>query len=159
MPSMAWRAAGATDFGRMETHAQTCREQLPTDAVLTRAETRIACGYVDGMIGKEIAATCGVSYNTVVRHTQNIYEKTGIRRSTNALVAWFLSENCGLDLSEFRRRLGAVVLLVIVSVQTVCVDFDNSPVRRFPSRRIEARKGAGRKGRREDEKTLDLFTF
>ena len=132
---------------------------LPTDAVLTRAETRIACGYVEGLIGKEIADACGVSYNTVVRHTQHIYDKTGIRRSTNALVAWFLGENCGLDLSEFKRRVYAAALLVIVSVQMVCVDFDNNPVRRFPTRRIEARRGNGKKGRREDETTLDLFTY
>lgn len=147
----------------MKTHAQNTAQgqaALPTDKVLTKAETRIACGYVAGMIGKEIADACGVSYNTVVRHTQNIYEKTGIRRSTNALVAWFLSKNYDIDLGDFRRRVGAFFLLVIVSVQTVCVDFDNSPVRRFPSRRIEARKGAGKKGRREDDfDTTDLFTF
>lgn len=147
----------------MKTHAQNTTQgqaTLPTDKVLTKAETRIACGYVAGMIGKEIADACGVSYNTVVRHTQNIYEKTGIRRSTNALVAWFLSKNYDIDLGDFRRRVGAFFLLVIVSVQTVCVDFDNSPVRRFPSRRIEARKGAGKKGRREDDfDTTDLFTF
>ena len=147
----------------MKTHAQNTTQgqaALPTDKVLTKAETRIACGYVAGMIGKEIANACGVSYNTVVRHTQNIYEKTGIRRSTNALVAWFLSKNYDIDLGDFRRRVGAFFLLIIVSVQTVCVDFDNSPVRRFPSRRIEARKGAGKKGRREDDfDTTDLFTF
>lgn len=147
----------------MKTHAQNTTQgqaALPTDKVLTKAETRIACGYVAGMIGKEIADACGVSYNTVVRHTQNIYEKTGIRRSTNALVAWFLSKNYDIDLGDFRRRVSAFFLLVIVSVQTVCVDFDNSPVRRFPSRRIEARKGSGKKGRREDDfDTTDLFTF
>ena len=147
----------------MKTHAQNTTQgqaALPTDKVLTKAETRIACGYVAGMIGKEIADACGVCYNTVVRHTQNIYEKTGIRRSTNALVAWFLSKNYDIDLGDFRRRVGAFFLLVIVSVQTVCVDFDNSPVRRFPSRRIETRKGAGKKGRREDDfDTTDLFTF
>lgn len=156
---------GLLRTGEMKTHARDTRAvqergTLPTDAVLTRAETRIACGYVAGMIWKEIADACGVSYNTVVRHTQNIYEKTGIRRSTNALVAWFLSKNYDIDLGDFRRRVGAFFLLVIVSVQTVCVDFDNSPVRRFPSRRIEARKGAGKKGRREDDfDTTDLFTF
>ena len=147
----------------MKTHAQNTTQgqaALPTDKVLTKAETRIACGYVAGMIGKEIADACGVSYNTVVRHTQNIYEKTGIRRSTNALVAWFISKNYDIDLGDFRRRVGAFFLLVIVSVQTVCVDFDNSPVRRFPSRRIETRKGSGKKGRREDDfDTTDLFTF
>ena len=123
---------------------------LPTDGILTRAETRIASGYVCGLIGKEIANACGVSHNTVVRHTQNIYDKTGIRRSTNALVAWFLSENFGIDLREFRRRLGAFVLFLLASFQIATTDFDSQFVRRAPSRRVEARKG-GRRSRREEE--------
>ena len=131
--------------------------ELVTDSILTPAETKVASGYVSGLIGKEISEKCGISYNTVVRHTQNIYDKAGIPRSTNALVAWFLSENYHLDLSEFKRRLGAFVLLCILSVQMVATDFDSSFVRRASSRRVEARKG-GRRGRRnEDEGTLDLF--
>ena len=55
---------------------------LLTDAILTPAETRIASGYTAGLIGKEIADRCGISYNTVVKHTQNIYDKAGIKRST-----------------------------------------------------------------------------
>ena len=50
------------------------------DTELTKAEKRIAAGYVDGLIGKEIADRCGISYNTVVSHTQHIYEKAGIRQ-------------------------------------------------------------------------------
>lgn len=86
---------------------------LNSDAILTPAETRIAVGYAEGLIGKEIAQRAGISYNTVVRHTQNIYEKTGIRRSTNALVAWFLSLNYGIDMSELRRRIGSACLLAL----------------------------------------------
>ena len=52
--------------------------KLETDKVLTPAETRIASGYVSGMIGKEIANAAGISHNTVIRHTQHIYDKTGI---------------------------------------------------------------------------------
>lgn len=76
-------------------------QHLKTDAVLTPAETRVAVGYCYryGLIGKEIADRLNISYNTVVRHTQNIYEKTGIRRTTNALVAWFLSTNFNINLS------------------------------------------------------------
>ena len=75
---------------------------LATDAVLSPAETRVAVGYCYryGLIGKEIAERLNVSYNTVVRHTQNIYEKTGIRRTTNALVAWFLATNFNINLSS-----------------------------------------------------------
>ena len=128
---------------------------LPTDGILTRAETRIASGYVCGLIGKEIANACGVSHNTVVRHTQNIYDKTGIRRSTNALVAWFLSENFGIDLREFRRRLGAFALFLLASFQIATTDFDSSFVRRAPVRRTETRAGRGR--RREDGDSGDTY--
>lgn len=130
-------------------------KRLNTDAVLTPAETRVASGYVAGMIGKEIADACGTSYNTVVRQTQSIYDKTGIKRSTNALVAWFLETNFGLDLSEFRRRVGAAILLCIIGVQMVVTDFDSSYVRQASARRVEARK-AGRKGRRREEEDNTL---
>ena len=132
--------------------------KLETDKVLTPAETRVASGYVSGMIGKEIAEAAGISHNTVVRHTQNIYDKAGIPRSTNALVAWFLSENFHIDLAEFRRRVGAALLLALISVQTVCTDFSSDFVRSARVRRVEARKG-GRKRRREDESTFDITTI
>lgn len=132
--------------------------KLETDKVLTPAETRVASGYVSGMIGKEIASAAGISHNTVVRHTQNIYDKAGIPRSTNALVAWFLSENFHIDLAEFRRRVGAALLLAIIAVQTVATDFSSDFVRSARVRRVEARKG-GRRRRREDENTLDITTI
>lgn len=124
---------------------------MNTDAVLTPAETRIAAGYVDGLIGKEIADKCGVSYNTVVRHTQNIYDKTGIRRSTNALVAWFLTKNYDLDLGEIRRRVGAFALLCLVSVQIAATDPGSAFVRSSSARRVEARRAPSRRNRREDD--------
>lgn len=130
---------------------------LKTDSVLTPAETRIASGYVSGLIGKEIADRCGLSYNTVVRHTQNIYDKTGIQRSTNALVAWFLSRNFNLDLSEFRRRLGGFILFLLVSFQLACGDVDNSPVRAQRARRVEARRTGGRRNRREEDTLTDYL--
>jgi len=130
---------------------------LPTDSVLTKSETRIASGYVSGMIGKEIADTCDISYNTVVRHTQNIYEKANIPHSTNALVAWFLAKNFNLDLSEFRRRVIAAFLFVIVSGQIIISDFDNQIIRLFPSRRIEARNGCRRRRKEDDNNTYNLF--
>ena len=132
--------------------------KLDTDKVLTPAETRVASGYVAGMIGKEIASAAGISHNTVVRHTQNIYDKTGIPRNTNALVAWFISENFHIDLAEFRRRVGAALLLAIIAVKTVATDFSSDFVRSARVRRVEARKG-GRRRRREDENTLDITTI
>lgn len=128
--------------------------KLETDKVLTPAETRVAAGYVSGMIGKEIASAAGISHNTVVRQTQSIYDKTGIPRSTNALVAWFLSENFHIDLAEFRRRVGAALLLALISVQTVCTDFSSDFVRSARVRRVEARRG--RRRNEDDENTLDI---
>ena len=136
------------------THAQNNTPEsapLNTDIILTKAETKVASGYVAGLIGKEIADACGISYNTVVRHTQNIYEKTGIGRSTNALVAWFLSENFHIDLAEFSRRVGAAILLAIVSVQIAGTDFGNMPVRRIPARRPAAVRRAGRRNWNDDD--------
>ena len=132
---------------------------LETDKILTPAETRIAAGYVSGMIGKEIASTAGISHNTVVRHTQNIYDKTGIPRSTNALVAWFLAENFHIDLAEFKRRVGAALLLALIAVQTVYTDFNSEFVRTARVRRVEARKGGRRRRQDEDDNTLDITTI
>lgn len=106
---------------------------LRTDRVLTPAETRVAIAYTLGDIGKEVGTRLGIAYNTVVRHTQNIYEKTGIRRSTNALVAWFLSENYSINLGELARRIGAGVLLMIFSL-TFAVEDDQPMARRVRTR-------------------------
>ena len=133
--------------------------KLETDSVLTPAETRVASGYVAGMIGKEIADAAGISHNTVVRHTQNIYDKTGINRNTNALVAWFLAKNYNIDLAEFKRRVGAALLLALISFQTICTDFSSDFVRTARVRRVEARKGGRRSRRNEDEDTLDLTSI
>ena len=106
---------------------------LHTDQVLTPAETRVAIAYTLGDIGKEVGSRLGIAYNTVVRHTQNIYDKAGVRRSTNALVAWFLAKNYDIELNELARRIGAAVLLALFTL-TFNTD-DQQFVRRSRSRR------------------------
>lgn len=133
--------------------------ELKTDTILTPAETRIASGYVSGMIGKEIASAAGISHNTVIRHTQHIYDKARIPRSTNALVAWFLAKNFDIDLAEFRRRVGAALLLFLISFQTIVTDFSSDFVRTARVRRVEVRKGGRRSRRDEDGNTLDITTI
>lgn len=91
---------------------------MKTDAILSRAEARIARCYVDGMIGKEIAEACHISYNTVIRHTQNIYEKIG-RHTIHSLVAWWFCTNFDIDLAEVMRRLGALSLLALFCAYTI----------------------------------------
>lgn len=107
---------------------------LKTDIVLTPAETRVAMAYTLGDIGKEVGERLGIAYNTVVRHTQNIYDKAGIRRSTNALVAWFLAENCDIDLRELAHRAGAGFMMVLVCC-TIFLGSDDMVARRARGRR------------------------
>ena len=127
------------------------------DGILTKSENRVAEGYASGYIGKEIAYKLGISYNTVARHTQHIYDKTGIKRSTNALAAWFLSKRYGFDLAEIERQFGAFILVCILGFQIVHTDFGDSFVR-ARTRRVETRGARGRRGRRDDEgPTLDLL--
>lgn len=114
----------------------------------------MASGYTAGLIGKEIAARCRVSHNTVIKQTQSIYDKAGCKRSTNALVAWFLSVNRDIDLREFERRIGAVILLCLLAIHAAYDQGDSKFARRTSSRRVEARKG-GR--RRHEDDTLNLF--
>lgn len=52
---------------------------LNTDRIITPAETRVAIAYTLGDIGKEVGHRLGIAHGTVVRHTQHIYEKAGIR--------------------------------------------------------------------------------
>lgn len=127
---------------------------LPTSEVLSKSETRIAVGYTDCLIGKEIADRYNISYNTVVKHTQNIYEKAGIRHSTNALVAWFLGKNYGLDLGELRRAAESLFLLVLFFIG-LANSADNTFSRRAPTRRVESRKG-GRRKTEDDSMTYFL---
>lgn len=131
-------------------------EFLETDKVLTPTETKIASGYTCGLIGKEIADKCGISPLTVVRHTQNIYAKTGIPHSTNALVAWFLSTNFKIDLREFWQRLGAFILFLLTSFQIATTDFDSQFVRRVSTRRVEVRR-LTRRRKEERESEIPLF--
>ena len=79
--------------------------KLPTNKILTPAETRVAISYILGDVGKEVCVRLGIAYNTVVRHTQNIYSKAHIRHSTNALVSWFLSENYSINLDQLSKTL------------------------------------------------------
>lgn len=127
---------------------------LPTDEILTPSETAIAAGFASGLTGKEIADLNNVTQATVIRHTQNIYDKTGINRATNALAVWFIAKNFSLDLSEIKRRAGAVLLLGLVVFQLSTTDFDSQFVRTRTTRTTSARAARGRKN--EDSNTFKL---
>lgn len=78
---------------------------MKTDSILTKREAQVAELCVRGYIGKEIADKLNTSYRTVVNHIQNIYDKTGIRRSTNALVSWWFCVNFSIDISETAKQI------------------------------------------------------
>lgn len=106
---------------------------MKTDAILSKAESRVARAYVDGLTGKEIADRLCISYNTVVRHTQNIYGKIG-RRSINALVSWWFCFNFNIDLADIGRRIGAACLMMLFCTYTFSGGDYERAMRRAPRR-------------------------
>ena len=63
-------------------HAQN-HKPLATDTILTPAETRIASGYVSGLIGKEIADACDTTMSTqLVRRYPSRRIETRARRGS-----------------------------------------------------------------------------
>lgn len=87
---------------------------MKTDEVLTKCQTKIMHGYLNGMIGKEIADWLNISYRTVVVHTQNMYEKLGIPRSTHALVSWWYQTNFDIDIKKIIS-----VILILFCIPTI----------------------------------------
>ena len=125
-----------------------CKKQqrIPSDEYLSPAQTRVALALCKGYDDKEVADKLCMSKFTVARHKQDIYERTGIRHTANALVAWFLAINFTIAVEDLERRLGAMVLAVLFSVFTFGADNDTQLVRR-------ARRG--RRCRREYEYVIE----
>lgn len=115
------------------------RDKIPSDEIISPAETNVALACCKGWDDKEIADKLHISRNTVIRHKQAIYEKAGIRHTANALVAWFISTNFSINLSDVERRIGAAVLALIFSVFTFGSDSEAQVLRRV------------RRGRRDGE--------
>lgn len=125
-----------------------CKKQqrIPSDEYLSPAQTRVAVALCKGYDDKEVADKLCMSKYTVARHKQDIYERTGIRHTANALVAWFLAINFTIAVEDLERRIGAAVLVVLFSVFTFGADNDTQLVRR-------ARRG--RRCRREYEYVIE----
>lgn len=125
-----------------------CKKQqrIPSDEYLSPAQTRVAVALCKGYDDKEVADKLCMSKYTVARHKQDIYERTGIRHTANALVAWFLAINFTIAVEDLERRIGAMVLAVLFTVFTFGADNDTQLVRR-------ARRG--RRSRREYEYVIE----
>lgn len=126
-----------------------CKKQqrIPSDEYLSPAQTRVAVALCKGYDDKEVADKLCMSKYTVARHKQDIYERTGIRHTANALVAWFLAINFTIAVEDLERRIGAMVLAVLFTVFTFGADNDTQLVRR-------ARRG--RRCRREYEYVIEM---
>lgn len=125
-----------------------CKKQqrIPSDEYLSPAQTRVAVALCKGYDDKEVADKLCMSKYTVARHKQDIYERTGIRHTANALVAWFLAINFTIAVEDLERRIGAMILAVLFAVFTFGADNDTQLVRR-------ARRG--RRCRREYEYVIE----
>lgn len=125
-----------------------CKKQqrIPSDEYLSPAQTRVAVALCKGYDDKQVADKLCMSKYTVARHKQDIYERTGIRHTANALVAWFLAINFTIAVEDLERRIGAMVLAVLFTVFTFGADNDTQLVRR-------ARRG--RRCRREYEYVIE----
>lgn len=115
---------------------------MKTDALLTKRESQVVRLYAEGYIGKEIADILQTSYYTVVNHTQNVYEKLGIRRSTNALVAWWFCINFDISLSGETARKTIATLLLGLFMATM-TSFDDTYIRRVRRGRVEENEMIG----------------
>lgn len=91
------------------------QHRIPSDEYLSPAQTRVAVALCKGYDDKEVADKLCMSKYTVARHKQDIYERTGIRHTANALVAWFLAINFTIAIEDLERRIGAMVLAVVFS--------------------------------------------
>ena len=65
-----------------------------------------------GIGGSDAAAIMGVSPFATKRDL--FYDKTGIRRSTNALVSWWFCVNFSIDISETAKQIIAGVFFLMV---------------------------------------------
>lgn len=88
-------------------------ETMKTDTLLSKREREVVNLVVLGYSAREIAERMNVIYQCVANHLQNIYDKTGTKRTLQALVTWYFTQNFGitLNVSEMTRRLGAMCLL------------------------------------------------
>lgn len=108
---------------------------MKTDAILSKREREVMNLVVLGYSAREIAERMNVIYQCVANHLQSIYDKTGTKRTLQALVTWYFTQNFGitLNVSEMTRRIGAAGSAVPVLGRGVQYGFRMSHVAQSPS--------------------------
>lgn len=72
---------------------------MKTDALLSKREREVMNLVVLGYSAREIAERMNVIYQCVANHLQSIYDKTGTKRTLQALVTWYFTQNFGITLN------------------------------------------------------------
>lgn len=92
---------------------------MKTDTILSRREREVMNLVVLGYSAREISTHMNVIYQCVANHLQSIYDKAGTKRTLQALVTWYFTQNFGitLNVSEMTRKVGAAILLCLFSAQ------------------------------------------
>ena len=85
-PERLLQALAAVAAGRRDFPAMT-RRQNPMET-LTKRETEMLAALAGGARNAQLAATLGVSVNTVKFHLRNLYAKLGVRTRANAVSVW-----------------------------------------------------------------------
>jgi DNA-binding CsgD family transcriptional regulator len=89
---------------------------MMTEATLTPREREIAELIAWGGTKKEIADQLYISERTVENHARNIYEKTGVRKSSELSAWWFCYRfRIPMSLSPFARKaIGCAILAIYI---------------------------------------------
>jgi DNA-binding CsgD family transcriptional regulator len=83
--------------------------------MLTNQETKVANLIGVGYSDKETADILHVSTRTVVNHKQNIFEKLNINKATELVIwIWCQKAKIDFDLTEIRKQVTAIILLVLL---------------------------------------------
>lgn len=99
---------------------------MKTDAILSKREREVMNLIVLGYSAREISTQMNVIYQCIANHLQSIYDKTGTKRTLQALVTWYFTQNFGitLNVSEMTRKAGAAILLCLFSVKALDADVE-----------------------------------
>lgn len=94
---------------------------MKTDTILTKREREVMNLVVLGYSAREIAERMNVIYQCIANHLQCIYDKSGTKRTMQALVTWYFTNNFGitLNVSEMTRKIGSAIMLCLFMVEVL----------------------------------------
>lgn len=92
-------------------------------AELTKRESEIAELFAWGASKKDVANRLFISERTVENHARNIYAKIGCQKINELCAWWFCTTfHISFDLSPLKRKIIAVVFLMLLTPQVFAID-------------------------------------